>query len=195
MIEAVIFDLDGALLDSEPVWDPARGEVVAPPLAPGALEAVRRIWQRWPLGLVSSSNRPVVDTVLAVTSMAPYFQATVSSEEVRHATPGPDGYRAVARRLGVAPERCAAVEESANGLRSAAAAGMRVVAIAGAGSSPPPDALALAAVTLADLGSLTVEVIGGAAGSPQWGDGRLDEVEEESFPASDSHTDWAGPSD
>src|SRR6185503_3166804 len=45
-------------------------------------EAVRRLAARWPLGLASSSNRPLIDAVLELSGLAPCFRATVSSEEV-----------------------------------------------------------------------------------------------------------------
>ena len=50
---------------------------------------------------------------------------TVSSEEVARGKPAPDVYLEAARRLGVAPGACTAVEDSENGIRAAKAAGMR----------------------------------------------------------------------
>ena len=55
------------------------------------------------------------------------LHATVSSEEVAHGKPAPDVYLEAARRLGVEPHACAAVEDSHGGIRSAKAAGMRVI--------------------------------------------------------------------
>src|SRR4051812_38024184 len=111
------------------------------PLVDGAVEAVRRLAARFPLAVASSSNRPLIDTVLDVAGLSGCFRATVSSEEVPHGKPAPDVYLEAARRLGVPPERCAAVEDSHNGIRSARAAGMYVLAIPNA--SYPPDAEAL----------------------------------------------------
>ena len=215
MIEAVVFDLDGVLLDSEQVWDEVRevltrerggrwhdraqadmmgmssvewsrymhdvlgvpeppeeldAEVVRRmleryetelPLIDGAVEAVRRLAERWPLGLASSSNRPIIERALEVSRLAPCFRATVSSEEVARGKPAPDVYLETARRLGVAAERCAAIEDSGNGIRSGAAAGMRVVAIPNRLFPPPTDALALAAVVLDSLDELTPDVVAG----------------------------------
>src|SRR5436305_353332 len=62
------------------------------PLIDGAVDAVRRLAGRWPLGLASSSNRPLIDAVLDVAGLAPYFDATVSSEEVPRGKPAPDVY-------------------------------------------------------------------------------------------------------
>jgi HAD superfamily hydrolase (TIGR01509 family) len=212
-IEAVVFDLDGLLLDSEHLWDEVREELTRErggrwtdraqrdmmgmssvewsrymhdqlglaespeelsaevvrrmearyrerlPLLPGAREAVERIAARWPLGLASSSNRPLIDLALDVSGSAPLFQATVSSEEVARGKPAPDVYLEAALRLGVDPTRAAAIEDSHNGILSAAAAGMRVVAIPNRRFPPGEDALATADVTLESLDALAPEVI------------------------------------
>jgi HAD superfamily hydrolase (TIGR01509 family) len=208
VIEAVVFDLDGVLVDTEELWDEARRQVAderggrwredaqrammgmssrewsrymhetigvpdSPeqineavvqhledlyrerlPLIPGALEAVRRLAARWPLAIASSSNRPIIDLFLELTGTAEVFRATVSSEEGERGKPAPDVYLEAARRLGVDPTRCAAVEDSENGIRSAAAAGMMVIAIPNAVFPPSEEALALAAVVLASLEEL-----------------------------------------
>jgi HAD superfamily hydrolase (TIGR01509 family) len=211
--EAVVFDLDGVLIQSEEVWDDVREKYVRErggrydseiqrammgmsspewsrylhehagvpdepdainvevvrlmlaayrdhlPLIPGALDAVRRLAARFPLGLASSSNRELIDTVLDVAGLAPLFAATVSSEEVAHGKPAPDVYLEAAQRLGIAPGRCTAVEDSHGGIRSAKGAGMRVVAIPNPSYPPGDDALALADVTIASLDELTVDVV------------------------------------
>jgi HAD superfamily hydrolase (TIGR01509 family) len=213
VIEAVVFDLDGLLLESEQLWDEVRerlardrggrwseraqrdmmgmsstewsrymhevvglpeppeeiNELVVAgmaeryrdglPLVAGAVEAVERIAARWPLAVASSSNRTLIDLVLERSGLAPRFQATVSSEEVARGKPAPDVYLEAARRLGVRPERAAAVEDSAAGIRSAAAAGLRVVAIPNQAFPPDDDALASADVVLPSLDELTPEAI------------------------------------
>jgi HAD superfamily hydrolase (TIGR01509 family) len=210
-VQAVVFDLDGVLIDSEQLWDDVReqlarerggrwheraqkdmmgmsstewsrymhdviglaeppeeinAEVVrrllvryrtSLPLLPGAVEAVERMARRWPLGLASSSNREVIDAVLETAGIAAHFRATVSSEEVSRGKPAPDVYLEAARRLDVEPGRCAAVEDSHNGIRSAHAAGMRVIAIPNAHYPPSDDALALADIDLQSLEQLTVD--------------------------------------
>jgi len=211
--DAVVFDMDGVLIQSEEVWDEVReayvrerggrydteiqrammgmsspewsrylhehagvpdepdminAEVVRRmlaayrddlPLIPGAVDAVQRLAARFPLGLASSSNRELIDTVLDVAGLAPLFAATVSSEEVAHGKPAPDVYLEAARRLRVAPERCTAVEDSHGGIRSAKSAGMRVVAIPNPSYPPGEKALALADVTIGSLDELTVDVV------------------------------------
>jgi len=129
------------------------------PLLPGAVEAVRALGERWPLGLASSSNAPVIAAVLEETGLDGVIRAWVSSEEVAGGKPAPDVYLEAARRLGVDPARCVAVEDSSNGLRSAAAAGMAVVAVPMRACPPAADALALAAVTVDGIANVTPEVI------------------------------------
>jgi HAD superfamily hydrolase (TIGR01509 family) len=213
VIGAVVFDLDGVLLDTEQVWDEVREAFVrerggryddsiqrammgmsspewsaflheeagvpdAPaeinaevvrrmvdryrrelPIVPGAREAVERLAARWPLGLASSSNRPLIDAALELARLTRLFRATVSSEEVAHGKPAPDVYLEAARRLEMAPERCAAVEDSHNGIRSAKAAGIRVVAIPNPHYPPDEASLAEADVVLPSIGEVTQETI------------------------------------
>jgi HAD superfamily hydrolase (TIGR01509 family) len=213
VIDAVVFDLDGVIVDSEHVWDEARqqlaeerdgrwherasrdmmgmsspewsrymhdviglrespeeinAEVVrrlqavyrkSVPLIPGAVEAVKRLAARWPVGLASSSNREVIDFVLEASGLARSFAATVSSEEVSRGKPAPDVYLEAARRLGVEPARCAAVEDSENGISSAKAAGMRTIAIPNPRYPPAEDALAQADLVLDSIDELTAEVV------------------------------------
>jgi beta-phosphoglucomutase-like phosphatase (HAD superfamily) len=78
----------------------------------------------------------------------------VSSQEVPRGKPAPDVYLEAARRLGVDPGACAAVEDSQNGIRSAKAAGMRVYAIPNPHYPPAEDALAEADVVLEAIGEL-----------------------------------------
>ncbi|MFE3449482.1 HAD family hydrolase [Nonomuraea sp. NPDC059194] len=208
----VVFDLDGVLVDSEPVWEEVRRAFVAEhggtwrpdtqsrlmgmstgewsaylaelgvgmppaeiaagvvarmaeryrhgvPLMPGAKEAVARLAEHRPLGLASSSPRTLIDVVLDATGLGGFFTATVSTEEVAYGKPAPDGYLEAARRMDVDPGDCVAVEDSSNGLRSAAAAGMRVIAVPHPRYPPAPDALALAARVARTLDDLTPDLV------------------------------------
>jgi HAD superfamily hydrolase (TIGR01509 family) len=132
------------------------------PLIDGAVDAVRRLAARYPLGLASSSNRPLIDAVLLVAGLTPFFAATVSSEEVPRGKPSPDVYLEAARRLAVDAQRCAAVEDSHGGIRSAKAAGMRVIAIPNPSYPPDDEALAQADVTIRSLTELTPELVDAA---------------------------------
>jgi len=124
------------------------------PLIEGAVEAVERLAGSFRLGLASSSNRSLIDVVLSAGGLAGRFEVTVSSEEVKRGKPAPDVFLETARRLETAPERCAAVEDSGNGIRAARAAGMRVIAIPNHRYPPPADALALADLVLDSLAEL-----------------------------------------
>jgi HAD superfamily hydrolase (TIGR01509 family) len=125
------------------------------PLLPGAREAVARLSRVWPLGLASSANRAIIDLVLDVAGLAERFAATVSSEEVGGGKPAPDVYVETARRLGADPSRCVAIEDSTNGIRSAAAAGMTVIAVPNRDFPPAHEALRLAGDVLESLAGLT----------------------------------------
>ena len=209
MIAAVVFDLDGVIVDSEHVWNEARetlarerggrwhagaqgdmmgmsslewsrymhdviglaespdeisAEVVRRliaiyrdelPLIPGSVNVVKRLGKRWPLGLASSANREVIDLALELTELDRYFRATVSSEEVPRGKPAPDVYLEAASRLGVDATLCAAVEDSQNGILSAKAAGMRVIAVPNPRYPPAEQALAEADVVLRSIEELT----------------------------------------
>ncbi len=219
MPDAVIFDLDGVLADSEQLWNEAKQEVVqetggrwrdqAPrdmmgmsspewsaymhdelsvpldseeinrhvvarmealyrerlPLLPGAVEAVRAIAGRWPVGLASSSNREIIDLFLTESGLHDALRTAVSSEEVPRGKPAPDVYLETARRLDVEPGACVAVEDSSNGLRAAAAAGMPAIAVPNQHYPPEEEALALAAVVVASVGDVTPELVERAASS------------------------------
>src|SRR5262245_62336398 len=118
------------------------------PLLPGAVEAVRSLAAEWPLGLASSSNRHVIDLVLDLAGIADAFKATVSSEEVGKGKPAPDVYLEAARRMEADPTACVAIEDSTNGIRSAHAAGMLVIAVPNREFPPEPEALGLSALEL-----------------------------------------------
>jgi HAD superfamily hydrolase (TIGR01509 family) len=125
------------------------------PLLPGAVGTVRELARSWPLGLASSSNRNVIDLAVAEAGLADAFRVTVSSEEVERGKPAPDVYLEAARQLAIEPTACAAIEDSTNGIRSAHAAQMAVIAVPNPDFPPDPEALSLAELTLGSLEELT----------------------------------------
>jgi HAD superfamily hydrolase (TIGR01509 family) len=131
----------------------------APPLLPGAVEAARRLGARWPLAIASSSNPELIEVVLRSADLEELFRVAVSSQEVERGKPAPDVYLEAARRLGVDAARCAAVEDSHNGIRSAKAAGMRVIVFPNVHFPPDDEALALGDVVVSSLDELTVELV------------------------------------
>ena len=212
-IEAVVFDLDGVIVDSDHIWHDVREtlarerggrwtdrsepdmmgmsshewshylhdvvglteppeelnrEVVSRmlaryedelPLIDGAADAVRRLAGSFRLAVASSSNRELIDGVLAEAKLSELFEVSVSSEEVARGKPAPDVFLEAARRLGVPAERCAAIEDSANGVRAAHAAGMRVIAVPNRRYPPAAEALELADEVLTSVDALTPEVV------------------------------------
>jgi HAD superfamily hydrolase (TIGR01509 family) len=136
----------------------ARYEVELP-VVPGAVEAVRRLHgEGVRLAVASSSNRELIDTVLRRLGLAALFETTVSSEEVARGKPAPDVYLETARRLGLDPARCAAVEDSASGIRAAHAAGMRVIAYPNRHYPPAAEVLALADAVVQNLGDVRLSL-------------------------------------
>jgi HAD superfamily hydrolase (TIGR01509 family) len=129
------------------------------PLLPGAVEVVERLGRRWPLGLASSSPRRLIDTVLESAGLAQWFEVIVSTEEVVAGKPSPAVYQTVVQRLGVDPVQAIAIEDSSNGLRSAATAGLGVLAVPNAAFPPSEDALALADVVVYSLDEITLELV------------------------------------
>ena len=212
-VQAVVFDLDGVLVDSEQQWDEVRRgvaveagrpwpdgatralqgmstpewsayltEVIGVPgqpqdvaaqvidrmasryrsrllLLPGAVEVVQRLASHWTLGLASSSPRQLIDAVLESAKLASKFRVTVSTEEVRAGKPSPAVYEEVVRRLGVDAQQAVAIEDSSNGLRSAARAGLRVIAVPTKAFPPDQDALSLASVVVHSLDDITPPLV------------------------------------
>lgn len=213
MIEGVVFDMDGVLIDTEPVWEEVRRAYVteaggvwqpdsqrrlmgmstsewarylsdelgvhrdpktvaddvvarmaaryrrALPLLPGAVDAVHRLAARFHLGLASSSPRSLIEQVLASAELDGAFAATLSTEEAAAGKPAPDVYLMAAQRLGLPADRCAAIEDSTNGLRAASAAGCAVIAVPRPEYPPAPEALGLADLVIARLDELTAEAV------------------------------------
>jgi HAD superfamily hydrolase (TIGR01509 family) len=114
-------------------------------LLPGSREMVTAVADRVPVAVASSAPRRLIEAVLEAVDLRSRFAACVSSEEVPRGKPSPDVYLEAARRIGIDPNACAGVEDSSNGLRAAAAAGMTVIAIPNPVYPPKPDALALCA--------------------------------------------------
>lgn len=144
MVAAVVFDMDGVLVDTEHVWDEVREQLAADWGGRYMFDA-----QRAMMGMSSPEwSRYMRDAVgLAQTPEE-------INEEVARGKPAPDVYLEAARRLGVDPSACVAVEDSSNGIRSAHAAGMRVIAYPNRTYPPEAGALALATRTIDRLSEL-----------------------------------------
>ena len=190
---AVVFDMDGVIADSEPVYYDAINVVLAPigkrmtpelqravmghgvaetwdvlqrelglggPLdalvqaydrelcrqlalvdetLPGVRELIAALRERrLPVALASSSWPGWIDALLVGTRLAGAFDALISAKEVAHGKPAPDIYLLAAERLGVAPERCVAIEDTPTGIAAAKAAGMLAIQVRAASTAFPP---------------------------------------------------------
>jgi beta-phosphoglucomutase-like phosphatase (HAD superfamily) len=109
----------------------------------GALEMVAAVAALAPVGLATSAPRRIIEIVMDTMGMRPYFSAAVSTAEVPRGKPSPDVYREAIARLGIEPRHSYAVEDSSNGIRAAAAAGLSVIGMAHDHYPIAPDAVAL----------------------------------------------------
>lgn len=210
VIDAVIFDMDGLLVDSEPAWFRARVELLehhgriwtaTDQLAmagvhtdvwvdalhdklegqlsreqvldeiigrmaayyeagevrtmPGADEALAACARRGRVGLASGSPMRLIEACLKGAEWGGFFEALISSDELEHGKPAPDIYLELMRRMGLDPATTAVVEDSGAGIRSAKAAGARVVAVPDPSTDPGPSVLALADTQVASLRELS----------------------------------------
>ncbi|GLY06088.1 MULTISPECIES: HAD family phosphatase [Actinoplanes] len=212
-IAAVVFDLDGVIIDTEEVWEEVRRDYVAEhgreflpdsqdrmmgmstgewsahladevgvprtaeqvaadvlgrmaeryraalPLIPGAADVVRALGGHYRLALASSSARILIDQVLATAGLTGEFEVTLSTEEVPRGKPAPDVYLAAVAKLGLTPADCVAIEDSSNGLRSAGAAGLTVIAVPHGVYPAAPDALAQAKLVVKAITEVTPEAV------------------------------------
>jgi HAD superfamily hydrolase (TIGR01509 family) len=218
-VEAVIFDMDGVIVESESLWDQAREELVKEtggrwgagaqeammgmashewsvyvrdelevphtaeyissevvsrlealyridlPLIEGSAEAVHAAADQWPVAIASSSNRELIDLVAKLAGIDEVLKTTVSSEEAGRGKPAPDVFLAAAEQLGVSPENCVVIEDSANGIRAGVAAGMKVIAIPNRDFPPSMEALDLATLVVdrvSEITNATIERAGNA---------------------------------
>jgi HAD superfamily hydrolase (TIGR01509 family) len=190
-LQAVLFDMDGLLVDTEPLWfevesavmgrlggawghadqaalvggslarsvdylldraaRPASREAVARwmvdgmvelletrpvPVLPGARQLLAAVaGAGLPHALVTSSEKAVMDAVLRRLGVS--FPVTVCGDDVTETKPSPEPYLLAAARLGADPRRCAALEDSANGVASAEAAGCLTIAVPSVVPIPP----------------------------------------------------------
>jgi HAD superfamily hydrolase (TIGR01509 family) len=97
---------------------------------PGVIETLKHLkGLGLKLAVASASTLKDIDTVLTALCIRDYFDAIASGEEVANSKPAPDVFILAAQRLGVAPDRCLAFEDSENGTIAASKAKMYCIAI------------------------------------------------------------------
>lgn len=108
------------------------GLMIYTPL-PGAVEFIDALRERKiPVALVTSSNDLKMQHLWSdMPGFKEKFDVIITGDEVTHSKPNPEGYLTAARRLGVAPERCAVFEDSLQGVKAGKAAGSYVVGVEG----------------------------------------------------------------
>lgn len=95
---------------------------------PGASDLIKSLADR-PTAVVSSSSHNWVDGWLEKLDLMTYFNTTVCRGDAPKIKPAPDLFLEAARQLEIEPAHCLVIEDSMNGLISAHAAGMKVIAV------------------------------------------------------------------
>ncbi len=82
-----------------------------------------------PMGIATGGSRFVIEKTLQIVGVSDWFDEVITADDVVHGKPSPDIYIEAARRLGVSPMKCLALEDAPAGIESARAAGMMVVEV------------------------------------------------------------------
>ncbi len=148
-------------------WDEPSPEEIAEAVVEGVARAIERegalnegavlavdYFRALGLGLALASSSPMrlIRAVVSLAGLAERFDVIHSAEAEERGKPDPSVYLSTARKLGVAAERCLAVEDSINGVRSAKAAGMVCVAVPA--TLPPDGTFGDADLVIGSLGEL-----------------------------------------
>lgn len=121
------------------------------PVKPGVAELLDFLAERGlRLGVATSAQRASVERYLGRAGLLDRFGAIATRNDVERPKPYPDIYLEAARRLGVAPARCLAFEDSNIGLEAAHAAGMMAFMVPDL-LTPTPESHARAVRVLPDL--------------------------------------------
>jgi mannitol-1-/sugar-/sorbitol-6-/2-deoxyglucose-6-phosphatase len=218
LIEAVIFDMDGVLIDSEPFWkitEISLFNAVGVPLTGVMCETtvgmrIQEVTRHWfskypwdlnkksfnqleheiisrvinliksegvpsdgiyeslefisskelPIAVASSSTVSIINAVVDKFEIRKYFKVILSAENLEYGKPHPAIYINTAKLLGIETDKCLAIEDSINGLKSAKTAGMKTVVIPGSKfyNDPKFDFADLKILTLKELNKSISEI-------------------------------------
>lgn len=107
------------------------------PVMPGLVDLLEKLTlKNFPIAVASSSFPEIIELILQRTGLRKHFQVVVSSQEAGKSKPEPDVFLLAAKQLGINPQDCMVIEDSANGIKAAKAAGMRCIAFEGPGANP-----------------------------------------------------------
>ncbi|HKK75399.1 MAG TPA: HAD family phosphatase [Saprospiraceae bacterium] len=109
---------------------------------PGLTELLSLLKGKLPMAIATNSSRKDAEKVFIPTQLDQWMDAVVTSDDVEQLKPAPDMYLLAAKKLGVQPEYCLVIEDSAAGARGAVAAGMYVLGVT---SSIPADRMQMCA--------------------------------------------------
>jgi len=124
---------------------------------PSSIALLERLAATHPVAVVSGSSRRTVEEMLRLAGVDGAVRLIIATEDVPRGKPDPAPYLLAAEKLGLPPAACLAFEDSSAGVRSAKAAGMRVVALQRPGA--PPQDFSEADAVVADLADPCVDAL------------------------------------
>ncbi len=135
-------------------------------LKPGVVELLDLLDRlEMPRCIATSSPHSTVQSHLSVHGLSDRFHAVIGHGDYAASKPSPDPFLTAARRLGVAPSDCLALEDSFNGVRSASAAGMMTFMIPDL-LSPTPEIRSLCTGVVSDLHAVRDLILGASSTAP-----------------------------
>ena len=130
-----LFTLRGVPIDRVDDWVRRKQDLTvellrySPRVYPGVADLVRLLQGKVRLAVVSGTWRENIHTVLEAAGLSDAFETIVGKEDVTAQKPAPDGYQLALKRLRLSPRSAVALEDSATGVTSARAAGLRIIAV------------------------------------------------------------------
>lgn len=95
----------------------------------GVKEFIVKMSQKYKLAIATSSQKEISNILIERLGIGEYFETIVYGDQVEKGKPDPDIYLKVLSNLGAKPEECLVFEDAVSGIRSAKAAGIKVIAL------------------------------------------------------------------